>query len=146
MEWIAKLQGKVVGLDTAPLIYFVEENPAYLDATRVFFEAMDRGEFRVITSMVTLIEVLIHPFRSNNHELAETYRDIILNAENLSVIKLSHNIAEKAALLRADYDIRTPDAIQMATAVCAGASFFLTNDTRLPFLSGLKILQLNKLA
>jgi hypothetical protein len=30
VEWIEALQGKVVGLDTTPLIYFIEENPTYL--------------------------------------------------------------------------------------------------------------------
>jgi hypothetical protein len=30
MEWLAQLQGLVVGLDTAPLIYFIEENSTYL--------------------------------------------------------------------------------------------------------------------
>ncbi|MEQ8465894.1 MAG: hypothetical protein RIC07_20345 [Coleofasciculus sp. E1-EBD-02] len=49
MEWIAQLQGQVVGLDSAPLIYFIEENPTYLEMTDAFFEAMVRGEFRVVT-------------------------------------------------------------------------------------------------
>jgi len=40
VEWISGLQGKTVGLDTAPLIYFIEENPTYLEATKLFFEAM----------------------------------------------------------------------------------------------------------
>ena len=31
MGWIASLRGKVVGLDSTPLIYFVEENPTYLE-------------------------------------------------------------------------------------------------------------------
>ena len=43
MEWINDLRGKTVGLDTAPLIYFIEENPAYIEIVRLFFEAMDRG-------------------------------------------------------------------------------------------------------
>ena len=30
MEWITKLYGTVVGLDTAPLIYFIEKHPIYL--------------------------------------------------------------------------------------------------------------------
>lgn len=46
MGWIASLQGKVVGLDTAPLIYFVEENQTYLETIRPFFEAMDESDFR----------------------------------------------------------------------------------------------------
>jgi hypothetical protein len=52
MEWLAQLQGQVVGLDSAPLIYFIEENPTYLEMTDAFFEAMVRGEFRVVTSVV----------------------------------------------------------------------------------------------
>lgn len=35
MEWIAQLQGQVVGLDTAPLIYFIEENQTYLEITKI---------------------------------------------------------------------------------------------------------------
>jgi hypothetical protein len=50
VEWINDLRAKTVGLDTAPLIYFIEENPTYLDATKLFFEAMDRGDYMVVTS------------------------------------------------------------------------------------------------
>ncbi len=56
----------IVGLDTAPLIYFMEENPTYLDMTDAFFEAMFQGEFRVVTSVVTIPEVLVYPLRQGN--------------------------------------------------------------------------------
>jgi len=65
MEWIAALGGKIVGLDTAPLIYLIEEDPSFLPFVRPFFEAVDRGEFRVVTSTLTLTEVL-------NQLIAET--------------------------------------------------------------------------
>ena len=45
MGWIDDLQEKTVGLDSAPLIYFIEENPAYIETVRLFFEAMDRETF-----------------------------------------------------------------------------------------------------
>ena len=96
MEWVAALQGKVVGLDTAPLIYFIEENLAYLETVRPFFEAMDHGEFSVVTSVVTLLEVLVHPFRRGDRTLAQQYRDILLNAEGLTTILFSQDIAEEA--------------------------------------------------
>lgn len=54
MEWVAALRGQVIGLDTAPLIYFIEEHHAYLEIVRPFFVAMDRGELSVVTSTVTL--------------------------------------------------------------------------------------------
>lgn len=145
MEWIAQLQGKVVGLDTAPLIYFMEQNPNYLEMMRVFFRAFDRGDFRMVTSTVTLVEVLVHPLRQGNTILAQEYREILLNQESLTVVELTPDIAETAAQLRASYNLRSPDAIQMATAICEGASFFLTNDARLPSLPGLTVLVLEKL-
>lgn len=145
MEWIAQLQGQVVGLDSAPLIYFIEENLAYLEMTDAFFEAMVRGEFRVVTSVITLLEVLVYPLRQGNSILAQQYRDILSDEEGLTTIEVSPAIAEIAAQLRATYNLRTPDAIQMATAIRQGASFFLTNDSRLPSLPGLEVLVLEEL-
>ncbi|NJK77383.1 MAG: PIN domain nuclease, partial [Microcoleus sp. SU_5_6] len=84
MEWIAQLQGQVVGLDTAPLIYFMEQNPNYIEIVRLFFRSFDRGDFRIVTSTVTLVEVLVHPLRQGNTILAQEYREILLNQENLT--------------------------------------------------------------
>ena len=145
MEWIAQLQGQVVGLDSAPLIYFIEENPAYLEMTDAFFEAMVRGELRVVTSVITLLEVLVYPLRQGNSILAQQYRDILSDEEGLTTIEVSPAIAEIAAQLRATYNLRTPDAIQMATAIRQDASFFLTNDSRLASLPGLEMLVLEEL-
>ena len=97
MEWIAQLQGKVVGLDTAPLIYFMEQNPNYLEMMRLFFRSFDRGDFRMVTSTVTLVEVLVHPLRQGNRILAQEYREILLNQESLTVVELTPDIAETAA-------------------------------------------------
>jgi predicted nucleic acid-binding protein len=145
MEWLAQLQGQVVGLDSAPLIYFIEENPTYLEMTDAFFEAMVRGEFRVVTSVVTLLEVLVYPLRQGNRILAQQYRDILFNEAGLTTIEVSPAIAEVAAQLRATYNLQTPDSIQMAMAISGGASLFLTNDARLPSLPGLEVLVLEEL-
>ena len=143
--WIDELHNAIVGLDTAPLIYYIEEHPQYLSAVDPFFDAMDRGEFTIITSTVTLLEVLVQPLRANAANLIAEYRNILLGAPNLMTFELSPAIAEIAARLRADSRLRTPDAIQIATAIHGGASFFLTNDTRLPNIPHLKMLALDDL-
>jgi predicted nucleic acid-binding protein len=145
VEWINNLYGHVVGLDTAPLIYFIEGHPRYLQTVTPFFETLSQGEFRVVTSVITLLEVLIHPFRQGNAELAQQYRDILFNAEGLTTVTLSEQIAEQAAQLRAQHNLRTPDAIEIATATHLNASYFLTNDTHLPDSLELKILVLDQL-
>jgi predicted nucleic acid-binding protein len=145
MEWIEALAGTIVGLDTAPLIYLIEENPIFLPFVRPFFEAVDRGEFRVVTSILTLTEVLVHPMRRGDKDLADQYRRILLHASQVTTAPVSAIIADEAAQLRARHGLRTPDAIQMATAIRSGASSFLTNDSRLPSIAPLNMLVLNRL-
>lgn len=83
--------------------------------------------------------------RNGNKDLADRYRDILLRTKGLATLPLSSDIAEEAAQLRALYNIRTPDAVQMATAIKAAAPCFLTNDARLPSSPRLQVLILNNL-
>lgn len=145
MEWIEALQGQLIALDTAPLIYFIEEHPTYLPILDPFFENFDKGSIRVVTSVITLSEVLVKPLRDGDTQLAQQYRDILLNVEGLTTVEVSVDIAEKVAQLRSQYSLRTPDAIQIATALQSGATALLTNDVRWPVLPNLQILVLDKL-
>ena len=139
MEWIAALRGTTVGLDTSPLIYYIEEHPAFLPKVKPFFEAAVRGDFRIVTSFITLVEVLVHPLREGRPELAEEYRNVLLQSAEITAIPLDQGIAEEAANLRARYNLRTPDAIQVATAIRSGASWFLTNDADLAAVPGISV-------
>jgi predicted nucleic acid-binding protein len=143
--WIDSLHGSTVGLDTGPLIYYIEESPSFLPKVAPFFEAAERGEFRIVTSFITLIEVLVHPVREGRRDLAQQYRDVLLHAPNLMAIPVDGDIAEEAAKLRAHFKLRTPDAIQMATAIQSGASWFFTSDGTLPQIPGISMLVLKRL-
>ena len=147
MMWVDSLSGNVVCVDTAPLIYFVEENPRYIDAVAPFFNAVESGRIRAITSVVTLSEVLVVPLRSGNTVLADRYRSILLPGAGIATYPVTQAIAEEAARIRAAYRrVRTPDAIQLATAIVGGARLFLTNDTSLPDLPNLQMLVVDELA
>lgn len=111
----------------------------------MIFEKLDKGSIRVVTSVITLSEVLVKPLRDGETELAQQYRDILLNAEGLTTVEVSVAIAEKAAQLRSQYSLRTPDAVQIATALQSGATALLTNDIRWPVLPNLQMLVLDKL-
>jgi len=89
MEWLTQLQAQVIGLDTAPLIYFIEQHEKYIQLVDSFFQGMSQGQFQVVTSTLTLTEVLVYPIRAGNLELAEQYRDIILAQENLATLPVS---------------------------------------------------------
>lgn len=145
MEWLKALHGTIVGLDTAPLIYLMEKHPTYLPLVQPFFEAVEQGDMHVVTSTLTLTEVLIHPFRHGNRDLAERYSRILLNARNLTTLSVSPSIATSAANLRATYGLKAPDAIQLATAQHGRATSFLTNDEGIASIPGVNVIQLDRL-
>jgi len=89
MEWITKFHGQTVGLDTSPLVFFIEENPLYDDLLDPFFNDLDAGRFRVVTSTITLLEVLVHPLRYGNEGLAQQYNDILLSSPNVTMLPVT---------------------------------------------------------
>jgi predicted nucleic acid-binding protein len=101
MDWLKQLGGSTVAIDTAPFIYFIEDNPAFIQLVAPFFVSLDRGEFRAVTSTITLTEVVVHPIRKDNHVLAARYFHILTTSRNLAVLPVSDAIASEAAALRA---------------------------------------------
>jgi predicted nucleic acid-binding protein len=145
MGWIDKLQGNIVCLDTAPIIYFMEQNAQFHSKLRPFFVELDAGKFQAVTSVLTLVEVLVHPLRRGDEATAMKYHDILLSAPNVTTYAVTYPIAQRAAELRAQHRLKTPDAIQLAIALNYGATAFFTNDRRIPSIPGLEIVRLSEL-
>jgi predicted nucleic acid-binding protein len=137
------LKGKTVFIDTAPLIYFIEKHPAYLNVLKPVFTSINAGRIKGLTSTITLLEVLVHPLRMGNEKLARLYREILLDSQGMISYEITHAITEKAAHLRAKYSFKTPDAIQLAACSVHQADFFLTNDSDLKKAEGITVLVLD---
>jgi len=140
---VDQLRGLRVFIDTAPIIYFIEKHKRYVNMVRPVFSEIDAGKIEAITSTITLLEVLVHPFKTKNETLAETYREILLNSENLITFEILHEVSELSSRMRAEYSIKTPDAIQIAVGVLYGADKFLTNDPVLKKVTDIEVLALD---
>jgi predicted nucleic acid-binding protein len=134
-----------LGFDTAPLIYFVERHPAYLHLMRVIIHQVDTGQIAGFSSVITLTEVLTHPKRLARKDVEKAYYDLLVNSRNFSLQPITIQIAEQAADLRARYNLRTPDALQLAAALNTGCQAFLSNDRALQRISDIQILLLEDL-
>ena len=123
------IAGKLVFFDTGPLIYYIEEHPDYLSRADELFSALDSGAALGMTSVLTLQEVLVKPLREGQDDLAEKYRQVLTNSANVKLYGVDQVICEAAARLRAKYTwLRTPDALQIATAITHRAEIIVTND------------------
>ena len=131
-----------VGVDTAVFIYFIEENERFLPAIAPVFGAADSGKLQLVVSALTLLEVLVVPYRAGDAALAQRYEAVLTRSRGVRMIDLTRDHLRLAAQLRAAIGVATPDALQLAGSLAAGCSAFLTNDRRLPTVPGLRIVQL----
>jgi predicted nucleic acid-binding protein len=133
---VADLSSKKIFLDTAPLIYFIEGHSVFQPILINIFTANNNGDFAFITSCITLLEVLVKPIQQKQNNLVNQYRQILTTAHGITIYDITNSISVLAAQLRASYNLRTPDALQIATAIEYKADYFLTNDARLKQVAG----------
>jgi predicted nucleic acid-binding protein len=136
------LEGGPVGLDTAVFIYFIEEHFLYLPLVEQIFLALDEERLIGVTSTVTLLETLVVPFRAGDLSLAERYEVLLSHSRGLHLLDLNRPIVRLAARVRALKGLKTPDSLQVAAALQAGCSTFVTNDRKIPSVGGMRVLQL----
>ena len=138
-------EGALLGVDTNLFIYHFEDNPEFGPAASRLLEAAESGRWRLVASVMSLMEVLVLPRRQGREALCQRYRDFFRAFPNLTVLPVGPDVAELASDLRAHHRIRTPDALHLATATFAGASAFVSEDSRLPHLTHLPIVRLAEL-
>jgi predicted nucleic acid-binding protein len=132
-------------VETAPLIYFIEEHPVHLERMHVIMQEVDAGTLTAVTSVITLTEVLTQPLRTKQHDIVQAYRDILLHSPNMKLAIIDAAIAERAAALRALHNLKTPDALQVAAAIHTGCDALLTNDSDLERVQSIRVLILDEL-
>jgi predicted nucleic acid-binding protein len=124
-------------VDSAPIIYVLEDHPELASVFRPVFEAHDEGLLRLAVTTVTLAEVLTGPLGANDEVLAERYRATL---KSWFVVDLDAEIAESAARLRAACKLKLADAVQAASALAVGADALVTHDRDFSPLRDLRVL------
>ena len=136
---------KKVFIDTAPFIYFLENNPQYHKCVTLFFERCCEQEIELLTSAITIEEYCVYPYRTDNTELIAKFHSFLEDME-IDIVPIDKEIARKAAEIRAKYrDFKAMDALQLAAATMTGCKLFLTNDKQLRQYSDVKCVVLDEL-
>jgi predicted nucleic acid-binding protein len=119
---------KSVYLDTSAFIYFIEDNTRYHKVCKSIFEKIEAGSIKASTSTLTLLEVLVKPYKLKRDDLVFSFYSLFSTYPNISWINLTFNISDLAAKLRAENGLKAPDAIHAASAISCGAKGFICND------------------
>jgi predicted nucleic acid-binding protein len=129
-----------VTVDSAPIIYFLEDHPKFAARFAPVFDAAANGALSIFVSTITVAEVMAGPLRSGNDILAAQYHEALRGSKNWEIIPVTEEIAILATRIRAIRKLRLPDAIQVATAVATGSVALVTHDIDFSNVQEIKII------
>lgn len=88
---------------------------------------------------------MVLPIRQGLPQAQRDFTDLIVSGTNVTFLTLDAAAAQRAADLRARYNLGLLDAFQVAAALAGGCNAFLTNDRMLLRVQELPILVLDDL-
>ena len=134
-----------IGLDTSVFIFELEENRKYVEVVHPIFQWLEEPGAFAVTSTVTMLEVLVHPYRKSDIDTVNRFYALLSTYPNLHWMDLTLPVADAAARIRAEFNLRTPDAIQAACALELKTTGFISNDPVFKRLENLDALILDDL-
>jgi predicted nucleic acid-binding protein len=126
-------------LDSCIVIYLVERHPIF--APGIQKALMNAGDVMLSVSPLVRLEVLVKPKRETDHFLQQRYERFL--AEQC-ILDMPNAVYDLALSLRVQHNLKTPDALHLATAKHHDCNAFWTNDNRLATVSTLAINILEK--
>lgn len=120
-------------------------NPKYFDKVKMFFLNGYENNKEFVTSVITMEEYFVFPYRSNNLSYIDMFHRLVATT-NMEMVGINQDIAKKAAQIRAEYKcFKAMDAIQLAVACIMGCDLFLTNDKQLRQFKEIKCIMVDEL-
>jgi len=142
---VDRLGARRIAADTIAWIHYIEDHPKFGPVVAPLFERADAGGLTLVTSALTLLEVMVVPLRAGNLELADRYETLLTRSRGVELVDIDRDVLRSAANLRARFRVRTPDALQLAAAQARRCAVFVTNDRRIPAIPGVEVLLLDEL-
>ncbi len=128
-------------LDACAVIYLIEAKEPFYSTVRQTLQQIvnEHPDTSIAISRLSVLECLVRPLRNQENAAVEQYRTFFAK-QDLQIAELAPEIVEKALWLRVRYNLRTPDALQAASALdLPGEILFLTGDKSFKKISELNV-------
>lgn len=105
-------------LDACAIIYIIEaKEPFHSKVQNILADIISENpDTSIAISRLSIIECLVQPLRQQQTFITEQYRSFFAK-QDLRIVELTSGLVEKALWLRVNYNLRTPDAMQAASAL-----------------------------
>ena len=121
----------LIYLDSCICVYAIESASRFHGNVIKAFARHPEAQFAV--SHLVMAECLVGPLKSGNSFVVQDYEALF---KRLVVLDLNEAVFRQAAQIRAQGNLKMPDALHLASAQFHGCAALWTNDERLAEVSG----------
>jgi predicted nucleic acid-binding protein len=125
-----------VGIDTSLFRLYLRGDERHARLTMALFEAIEKGRPAGVASTLTLLELLVEPYRDKDDAAVQDFNVLLPTFPHLALVPLSPAIADKAASYQAKFGCDQSMSIQAATATVEGSDAFITGNRAFGVLAG----------
>ena len=123
--------GRCTYLDANLYIYAFEGIETYRTRMVELLAAIDRQGVSVVASELLFTELLPRPMKDGRRDLVERYLELFRSTPRIHLVPVERRVILRSVHLRADFGLRSMDALHLATALVHDCETFVTNDQRL---------------
>ena len=134
--------GRRTYLDANLYIYALEGIETYRATMAGLLAAIDRQDVSVIASELLFTELLPRPMKDGRQDLVERYLELFSRTPRIHLVPVDRRVILRSVHLRADFGLRSMDALHLATALVHDCESFVTNDRRLARVDRPRVLTL----
>ncbi len=129
-------------LDANIFVYFVEANDEPGQAAAQAIQVCRASQIKIVTSGLTIAECLHRPYSQGQDNVANLYEELFMQSGSIELISPDTDVFFLAARIGAEFNMRVPDAVHVATALFYGCDAIFTNDKRMRAPKPLRIIGL----
>ena len=125
-------------LDSAVVIYYVEQSPTFGPLAIAKLAALIKLNHELVVSDLVRMECLVGPLRARDSQLLAAYH-AFFHSSPVRVVPVTPLVCDDAASIRANFGFKPLDSLHLAAAIANGCTSFLTNDQKLAQFSKLTV-------
>lgn len=138
------LEAKSIGIDSMIFLYHFANHKTYAPLTEVIFQLMESNKLHVVTSMVSVSEILVQAERKKDYITILGYEQFLQSIPNLEILPIDWSLARLAAKMRGTSPaLRLPDALQLSAPLLKNYPLFVTNDHHFKNMKEIEVLHLD---
>ncbi len=139
------MNGIRISIDTNIILNVINREKIFFNSSKQLLDKISNGDIHGVISTIVLSEVLTGFYMNNDMVSPKMFKEGLIENPNFLIVPVTSEIADLAAKIRSNNNIKLPDAIIISTAVISKSDYLVSNDSGIYKNNKIKVVNSNEI-